>query len=146
MTTWLPRWFVLIVLVFSFVPIVAAPAQPEGKAPPEVLKAQRDAARKTYELYAKYYPSLPPVVVSPISDVEKCYLWSRRWLEAERQLVGDGDENRVAVAAHLDRMKKLEEMTRKRSDAGSGAWSLDDAAAAFYRAEAETWVAQAKGK
>jgi hypothetical protein len=116
----------------------AAPAPSEGKAPPELLKAQRDSARKAYEVCAEGYPK-----GSPGYDVEKCYLWSRRWLEAERQLAGDAD--RTAIAGHLDRMKKLEEITGARVKAGSGS-ALEGAAAAFYRAEAETWVAQAKGK
>jgi hypothetical protein len=143
MTTWLPCWFACLVLVIPFVPVVAAaPAPPEGKAPPELLKAQRDAARKTYEMSAQCYAEgVPP------GDAEKCYLWSRRWLDAERQLAGDGDADRAAVVAHLDRMKHLEEMTRKLLRVGAKSVTVvDAAAAAFYRAEAEVWVAQAKGK
>jgi hypothetical protein len=117
----------------------AAPAPPEGKAPPELLKAQRDAAQKAYKACAALYDNGTAI------DAEKCYLWSRRWLEAERQLAGDGDTYRAAVAEHLDRMKKLEEAARQLFEAGRGS-ALDVAGAAFYRAEAETWVAQAKGK
>jgi hypothetical protein len=85
-------------------PASAAPAPPEGKAPPELLKVQRDAARKAYEVCATVYAEL-----APGADNEKCYLWSRRWLEAERQLAADADVDRAAVAAHLERMKKLAE-------------------------------------
>ena len=118
----------------------AAPAPPEGKAPPELLKAQRDSAQKAYKVCADGYGQRNAAV-----DAEKCYLWSRRWLEAERQLASDAGADRAAVAGHLDRMKKLEEVARQLRDVGRGSF-LDVDAAAFYRAEAETWVAQAKGK
>ena len=118
----------------------AAPAPPVGKAPPELLKAQQDAAREAYRLCAAGYPA-----GAPGCDAEKCYLWSRRLLEAERQLAGDGDADRAALAGHLDRMKQLEEIAGKLFQAKVSS-RLDVLSAAFYRAEAETWVAHAKGK
>jgi hypothetical protein len=45
--------------------------------------------------------------------------------------------------AHLDRVKKVETLTRVREQAGSAS-SVDSDTATFYRLEAEEWLAQGK--
>jgi hypothetical protein len=93
---------------------------------------------------------------------EQLYLWSKRWMEAQRDL-GRGQEGGeiAAIQAHLERMKDLE------SGALIKAWvkvvqlptPTDDAIAAsmemipafrasikFYRAEAESWLSRAGGR
>jgi hypothetical protein len=106
----------------------------------ENAKARMAAAQKVYQ------GTLARLKVDanyPL-DAEGLYRWSRRWLEAEREL-REKKEGRVAAAqAHLDRMKKLEALMRGWRDSKFFT-DTDVAAVEFYRLEAERWLARAKG-
>src|SRR5947207_11085361 len=88
-----------------FVIILAAGPVRTDPAPANVvsklMKQRRDAARKTYEaLWANYRDRR--------ASAELLYLWSVRWLEAEKQLTETPADQVAACASHLERMAELE--------------------------------------
>jgi hypothetical protein len=102
-------------------------------------KARAAAARKVYE------GMLARVKIDPSAslDPEKPYQWSRRWLEAERDLSGKKAGQVTAAEGHLERMKKLE-ATIKSLLANKMVGPAEVAAAEFYRLKAEQTLAQTK--
>jgi hypothetical protein len=80
-----------------------------------------------------------------LADSEQLYLWSRRWMDAERDLATKEADRFAAVEGHFDRMKKWEEFTREAVRKGFAA-PIDLTAQEFYRLEAEQWLARAKAK
>lgn len=101
-----------------------------------LLKAKLDAARKTYELTWKNYRE-------GLRGAEYLYWWSRRWMEAQRELAEGKAEQIAAVQGHAERMRELERVVQNLQRAKVG--TLDEKTAAeFYRLEAEIWLQQAK--
>src|SRR5947208_3396026 len=86
----------------------AAPQPAPAKASEKLLKAKIDAARKTYEVVLKNHKE------ALIPFAELAYRWSRRWLEAELELLDRKPERTVAYTAHRDRMRELARVTRDR--------------------------------
>ncbi|MBL8625902.1 MAG: hypothetical protein JNK64_31600 [Myxococcales bacterium] len=78
------------------------------------------------------------------APVDTVYVWSVRWLDAQREQPLKGKALAAAAAAHLERMVALEAAVTKAVAAGAAPAS-DREAAAYYRAEAELWV-ERKGK
>ena len=117
-------------------PAVQAPAG--QKVPPQLAKARLDAARQAYEGYWRRLRS------DRGGDPEKCYSWSRRWMEAQ-QALGAGKAAEQAAQAHLERMKELEKLLAALARTGQGT-QADADAAQYYRVEAEIWLSQVKGK
>jgi hypothetical protein len=104
-------------------------------------KAQAVAAGKAYE--NALLRMRAGLANQSAETIETLYLWSRRWMEAEQE-TNDKKEDRAAAAqAHLERMKKLEDLVKKLHDVGALA-GADPAAAEFYRLEAERLVLLAK--
>ena len=77
-------------------------------------------------------------------DTDDRYTWSRRWMEAERDVAPDDAARRAAAAAHLARMKRLRDVAERRQQAGMIS-ATEAAATRYYAAEAEQWVAEAGG-
>jgi hypothetical protein len=104
-----------------------------------LLRARLEAARQTYQALAKNYMENRP----PIGEL--LYRWSCRWLESERELSDQKEEQMAAFLGHLNRMKDLERITKDR-------WRErfipieESTAAQFYRAEAEIWLARIKDR
>jgi hypothetical protein len=97
---------------------------------------RRDAARRTYEVLWTNYRERR-------TSQELLYLWSVRWLEAEKQLSDKPDDQVAACAAHYERMRALERLLEQVKR--SGQTTLDETnAAEYYRTEAELWLLQAK--
>lgn len=122
------------------VPAWATPA-PENKDSEEVQKlkkARAEAAKATYEARWEEY-KVGRGFLEPVCD------WSRRWLEAERDMSTKKEEQLAALEAHLKRLKELEEMVTASFEAGRTAIG-NVTAARYHRIEAELWLAQAKGK
>jgi hypothetical protein len=107
----------------------------------ENARARRDAARKVY----KGILERAQVDTGAGLDPERICLWSRRWMEAERELAGDAEEKVAAVQGHLDRMKERETAVRKMVNSRLAA-ATDLAAQEFYRLEAERLLAEARAK
>jgi hypothetical protein len=130
----------LAVLVLSVASLGLPPAQPDNdqtKALARFAKDRAAAARKTYEvLWSNYREGFR------ISH-DTLYRWSRRWLEAERDLSKKPADQAAALLAHRNRMGDLERLIRNVRRVGQA--TVDDLSAAeFYKAEAEYWVLQAE--
>jgi len=112
---------------------------PPPKAPAEVTKARLNSARRVFADHLELYRA------GVCLDGERVYLWSRRWLDAQREQAVTPADQAAAFAAHRDRMKLLHEVTTKHHKGGTVAPTAV-AAAEFYRAEAELWLEQAPGR
>lgn len=124
----------MLTLVIALV--VAAPV-PTSKVPANLLQAQADAAKQAYEMALTRFQA-------GNTDVEVIYRWSRRWLEAQREL-GQAEADKVikAAEAHLERMQQLEKVAKGGFEAGG--WSVFDyQSAKYYAAEAAVLLARAK--
>jgi hypothetical protein len=119
-------------------------AQADQKSAVDNAKARLDAARKVYQFMTESLKVTASAEPRPL-EPERFYLWSRRWMEAQRE-VSDKKEDQIgAVKAHVGRMKELEEILQKLYDTEQ----IDSAsvlAAGFYRLEAEKWLSEAKTK
>lgn len=72
-------------------------------------------------------------------SVEDVYVWSVRWMNAER--TASPDRTNAALLAHLQRMTTLETEVRARVATGMAPASAE-AACAYYVAEARAWQTQ----
>jgi phosphoserine phosphatase len=106
----------------------------------ELTKERMEAARDAYQFA---WDEFKPFDLSK-GDGEKVYRWSRRWMEAECDLATTKAERVAALQGHFERTKKLEEEVQAYT--GSTIPFQQLAATKFYRAEAETWLAEAKDK
>jgi RNA polymerase sigma factor (sigma-70 family) len=147
----------------------ARPAAPAAGALAALKKARSDAARKAFNAVWEQYRM-------GWHDEEQVYRWSVRVLQAQRQAAANKAARLQAFAAHLHRMKELEQTAPDRMVAetrspplGSGkekfrltttkdgsrvAMMVADlrpqevavVLTAFYRAEAEVWLTEAKAR
>ena len=80
-----------------------------------------------------------------VAQPEEAYLWSVRWLNAQRDM-RSGKESRVtALEEHVTRMKELQKCASDLTQGLlPGSWGLS--APRYYVAEAECWLAQEKAK
>ncbi|GAC1394583.1 MAG: hypothetical protein NVSMB47_03780 [Polyangiales bacterium] len=114
-----------------------AVAAPAPAAPSPLAQARIDAAAKALALVQQQFTK----GARTLDDVQ---VWSRRWLESFRDSKVTGPALVDAAKAHLATMQQLEELTKKRYPN-----AIDEAAlhmSAYYRAEAEYWLAEAQGK
>jgi hypothetical protein len=100
----------------------------------KLLQTQLEAARNTFDaLWSN----------EGINNGETLYLWSRRWLEVERQVQDKKQDQAAAVKTHLDRMKQLQRRTNKLFQ--EKLMTREQISAAdYFVAEAEMWVLQAR--
>lgn len=97
----------------------------------DLAKERMEAARRAYQFA---WDEFKPFDLSK-GDEEKVYRWSRRWMEAERDLASTKAERMAALQGHIDRMKKLE--VEVSTINGSTIPFQHITATNFYRAEAE---------
>jgi hypothetical protein len=105
-------------------------------------KARLDAARKVYQGIMERHqiePNRQPL------DFENLCLWSRRWMDAQRDISDEKSNQLEAIDAHLIRVRDLEKIAR--------AWvqvnaitSFECSAVEFHRLEAEHWLAQTRAR
>ena len=121
----------------------AGAGQGAGAKEGEPRQAKLAAARQLYEVQVKARAAgLAGVDGWGLTDQ---YTWSRRWMEAERDLAGDAAGRRTAVAAHLDRMRPTLKSFEKLFERGQAQFR-DVLAARYYVAEAEQWLAEADAR
>jgi hypothetical protein len=118
---------------------VLAKQQPDGSTPATLAEARLEAARRAYKEAMDLYRE------GRTRDVDRVYLWSKRWLEAQRALSNKKADQRAALDAHFKRMRQLEELIKGRYRAGVAA-TIELPAVQFYRLEAEIWLSENDAK
>src|SRR5262249_35890774 len=93
---------------------LAPPAQNDAKAKPkELAKAKVESARQACQLIAQEY-------LEGKATVEQVNTWSRRWLGAQRDILGKRSEMLTALEAHIGRLQELEKAARTRYEQKKG--------------------------
>jgi outer membrane protein assembly factor BamB len=110
-----------------------------AKAHPIEARAVRDAAVRVIQAHDSEYSG-------PTATIDDPYPWSRRLLEAERALASTKSEDISAVLDHWKRMQHYYGMISALHETGTkGGEDTAFAAAEYYLAEAELWLADAGG-
>jgi hypothetical protein len=126
-----------IILSLGATSLWGADQTPASNKLTRLRKAKVEAARQTYQVaWQNYKDGLVPPVEVP-------YRWSRRWLEAERELTDGKAEQITACKSHLERMREMERIERELRRSRLNPVN-ELTAAEFYRVEAEIWLAQAQ--
>ena len=111
--------------------------QPQAK-PTELAKTKLQLARQAFKLAMED-------LQAGHGATEKVYLWSRRCLEAQRDLSDKKADKLAALNEHLQCMKELEKVATALYRTGK-ATQNETVASAFYVVEAELWLMQAQKK
>jgi hypothetical protein len=117
------------------------PPQPPAPAPSRstpLAQARYQAALKQFEEVWTYYRQSR-------SDSFQTYYWSRLVLDSQQDLSDARADRLAALEAHLDRMRRLEELVKRVRKLGFGR-STDVGATEYYRLEAERWLEKARGE
>ncbi|TMQ33533.1 MAG: hypothetical protein E6K70_12615 [Planctomycetota bacterium] len=117
---------------------LAPTAPPEAKAPPpwELAKSKADAARRTCVAVAREF-------LEGKATVEQVNLWSRRWMDAEREVSNKKADQIDALKAHISRLQELEKAAQDRVQSRKGLAS-DVPAVEYHRLEAELSLSRLK--
>lgn len=111
-------------------------------APTSNARARFEAARKVYEgILARHQLESKP---QP-ADFENLCLWSRRWMDAQREMSDEKANQLEAIAAHLGRVKELERRANEWAKANAIPES-EAAALEYHRLLAEHWLVQAQAR
>lgn len=106
------------------------PPKEEKTTPPwELARAKVEAAKKTCMAVAHEY-------LEGKANVEQVHQWSRRWMDAEREVSNKKTDQMESLKAHVNRMQQLEKAAQDRLQSRKGLTS-DVSAAEYHRLEAE---------
>jgi hypothetical protein len=133
------RFWLLATLLLAC--LLVAPAPPGKVKPAELSSLAMDryqAALRQYELTWSYFQQAR-------IDSYQVYVWSRLAMDCRRDKADNPAEQIAAIEDHLARMKKLEALITKVRRLGF-ANSYDVGGSAYYRLEAEFWLAKAKSQ
>ncbi len=138
---------ILALLALTLGLAATAPAA-RGDERTDNARARADAARRVYE--SLWNPSSQKgigdkTLQSGVSNLDRAYVWSHRWMEAAEEAADKTADKIAAVQAHLDRMRKVEAYVKAQRERQS-ATDADMAAQEYYRLEAEWDLARARGK
>lgn len=134
---------------------LAARAAPDAKDRPEfgspMAKAHPDQATAILaalkEMWAVDAAAEESRGGGIFASAEEIYRWSRRTLEAERALAGTQQDDLAALLKHWQRMEQVYRQVKALYETGTkGGEKEREAAAKYYRAEAELWLVAAGGK
>jgi hypothetical protein len=114
--------------------------RPDSKEDRANARARVEAARMVYQSILALHQENPNV--EPF-DAEKRYRWSRRWMEAQRDVSAKKENQVAAIKGHLLRMKTLEKVVKSMTKETMALYEAK--AVEFYRLEAEKWLRQATG-
>jgi hypothetical protein len=133
----------LLLAILSIAPAPPDAPPPPAAAPPDqaaalvaLLHARHRAAVKQFDETWIYYKQAR-------TDAYPVYVWSHFVLQTQFDLSDKKPDQIAALEAHLDRMKKLEELLKKVRRLGFGQ-AIELGATEFYRIEAEYWLAHAR--
>jgi hypothetical protein len=129
-------------LVLTLCLVRSAPGAPipakEPEAPLELRKAQLEAAKAVYALRKAQYQA-GTIVLESVQD------WSRRVFDATLAVSGSREERVAACKWYVEETKSIEQVAKRRFDAG-GATVADWKAAEYFRIEAEILLFKAEAK
>ncbi len=128
------RILTAILLLALAAPTLRADTQAHDNA-----KARLASARQTYDGMLKRWALDPAAPV----DCDKISQWSRRWMEAERELAAAKEAKAAAIKSHLERMTTFESRIKELRQQGFAA-AHEASAAEYFRLEAEQWLRQAQ--
>jgi hypothetical protein len=135
----------LLLAILAFAPAPPDPPAPPAPIPPDqaaalvaLLPARHRAAQKQFDQTWSYYRQAR-------IDVFQVYVWSHFVLQTQFDLSDQKTDHIAALEAHLDRMKKLEELLKKVRRLGFGQ-AIEVGAVEYYRIEAEYWLAHARAQ
>lgn len=111
----------------------------QESAPENPAQTRFDAAKRVYETIFKLR-----AFGEDRWNVEEMYQWSRRWMEAERDLATTASQRTAVAEAHLDRMLRISKAAVLRARMGES--GIDVIATEFYVAEARVWLAAARSR
>jgi hypothetical protein len=129
------RHFFLLGLMLAGVSFARAPSAEPSKLS-SLAEARYQAVVKQYDETWLYYQQ-------DRIDSYQVYVWSRLILDCRREMAEKPADRITALDEHLGRMKKLEALVKKVRRLGFGR-SYDVGASAYYRVEAEYWLAREK--
>jgi hypothetical protein len=123
--------------------VLAGLSLAQGPAPgPAVLSSLADAR---YQAAVKQFDETWTYYQQARIDSYQVYVWSRLVMDARRELGGKAADRITAIEDHLARMNALESLVKKIRKIGFGR-SYDVGASAYYRLEAEYWLAIEKSR
>jgi hypothetical protein len=123
-------------LLLAGASVAPVPQGQEARKQSSLAEARCNAALKQFDLIWQYYQQ------SRVGSFD-VYVWSRLVFDAKKGISGRPADRIAAAEEHLDRMKKLEVLINKIRRLGF-IRSSDVGASAYYRIEAECWLAEAK--
>jgi hypothetical protein len=136
--------FAGLILAFLVAGATLTPAAPDKSAGPKALaRARLELARSLYEASVDEMKNAPPAEGGARIDalfpaMDRLSLWSRRWMEAERDASEDKAGVLAALEAHVKRLKTWEDVYEEAFQAGLPSTTRIAAGTLkFYRLEAE---------
>jgi hypothetical protein len=133
----------LLLAILSIAPAPPDPPPPPAAIPADqaaalvaLLQARHRAAQKQFDETWIYYKQAR-------TDAFPVYVWSHFVLQTQFDLSDKKTDHIAALEAHLERMKKLEELLKKVRRLGFGQ-AIEVGAVEYYRIEAEYWLAHAR--
>jgi len=127
------RHLLLLGLMLAGVSFARAPsAEPPNRS--SLAQARYEAALKQYDETWTYFQQNR-------IDSYQVYVWSRLILDCRREMAAKPADRIAALEEHLGRMTRLEALIKKVRRLGFGR-SYDVGASAYYRVEAEYWLAR----
>jgi hypothetical protein len=120
-------------LILSGVSLVRTPS-----AEPSLVSS---LAERRYQAAVKQFDETWLYYKQDRIDSYQVYVWSRLVMDCRRDMAQKRADRIAAIEEHLDRMKQLEALVAKVRRLGFGR-SYDVGASAYYRAEAEYWLAR----
>lgn len=102
----------------------------------ELAKAKLEAAQRTCLALAQEY-------LENKATLDQVHGWSRRWMDAQREVSSKRSDQQTAAEAHVSRMRQLEKAAQDKYDARRAPAS-EVAAAEYHRIEAEQHLARVK--
>ncbi len=129
------RSVMVVLVVSSFLGIAAGAARADTPQTAAQLAKARVAAA------AKVYAATSAAMQGGRGSVDRAYVWSVRWLDAERDQGLRGKALAHALHDHTERMKALAAAVAKRVNTGMAPAS-DALATDYYVVEAQLWEAR----
>jgi hypothetical protein len=152
----LKTWTVLLVLLavlgggtVAYQLTAAPPPEKKKEAPRAGGKETNDEVarllKKKVELASEGLKAAQQEFLAGRSTGEDLYEWSKRYLDAQRELNSTRADHEAALKAHLERMKEYEMIFQAKYQAGRLSFK-DVCHAQLVRVEAELWLVRHKGK